>query len=214
MNRLQGPLSSLLAPLTKIVHLSIFKRFLDGHSLIEAEYLCWDIGHNSCYRVSNDFAYGFAWCSFSRMFACCYCISCRPLPVLSLQGPNDASHTSTNYCRHGLHEANYIEYSIMMSNDLFVVLFRGELHDPPLPVRRVLLCGGGWVAPRRPPQRRLSLRLLRPPPPRPPGPHQQARVMATPRREGRSPCHSCTTVPAVLRLPRLGPCPTRDYQDE
>jgi hypothetical protein len=47
VNRCQGPLSSLLAPLTNSIHLSIFKRFLDGHSLIEAEYLCWDIGHNS-----------------------------------------------------------------------------------------------------------------------------------------------------------------------
>src|SRR5438132_1777414 len=99
-----------------------------------------------------------------------------------------------------------------MSNDLCVVLFLGSLHNPPLPVRRVLLCGGGCVAPRRPHQRRLSLRVLRPPHPRPPVPHQQARVMATPRREGRSPCHSCTTVLAVLRLPRLRPCPTRGFQ--
>src|SRR6266496_2187889 len=101
-----------------------------------------------------------------------------------------------------------------MSNELFVVLFLGSLHDPPLPVRRVLLCCGGWVAPRRPQQHRLSLRVLRPPPPRPPGHPQQARVMAAPRREGRSPCHSCTTVPALLCRQRLRPCPTRGFQNE
>src|SRR2546426_9244261 len=90
-----------------------------------------------------------------------------------------------------------------------VVTYQSFLSHAPMTLRALppTIIGGG-VAPRRPPQRHLSLRVLRPPPPRPPGDPQQARVMAAPRREGRSPCHSCPPVPAVLRMPRLRPCLT------